>query len=173
MRRALLLALLAALLVTARASVGLADAPLPPPELKTLWSASRAWCAVMEPRAGITTVYRVEAGDRRTVSWAMMGWHRVAWLSDDGVHLVVGHPGVNLLPTDARESDVLLYFVERGALVGTVRLGEVVPLVALKRTASHLLWGSYEGLDAQGRLVLRTVQERVLRFDPSTGRRVP
>lgn len=173
MRRSLVLASLVALLLGTRTSVGVADTPLPPPAEKTIWCASRAWCAVMDPRTDVTTVYKVEAGDKRTVSWAMLGWHRVAWLADDGTHLVVGHPGVNLLPTDAKESDVLLYFVQKGELIGTVRVGEVVPLAALKRTASHLLWGSYEGVDAQGKVVVKTVEDKTFRFDPLTGRRAP
>ena len=150
-----------------------ADEPLPPPETKTVWSANRAWCAVMDPRTDVTTVYRVEEGDRRTVSWAMIGWYRVAYLADDGVHLVIGHPGINLLPRDARETDVLLYFVHRGELTRAVPLRDVLPFSKLKPTVSHLLWGSYVGLDAEGRMVVKTVEEKVLRYDVATGAQTP
>ena len=153
--------------------VGRADAPLPPPKVKEVWSPNKHYCAVMDPRKMTTTVYRAGAGEQRTKLWAMYGWFRVAHLANDGESLIAGHPGVNLLPTDVQMDDVLIYFFRRGELTRTVALKELVPdLSTLKKTASHLLWGNYLGLDAQGRYVVETVDGRKLIFDVRTGRQI-
>ena len=104
----------------------LADTPLPPPKVKEIWSSNKQYCAVMDPRQMTTTVYRVEAGDKRSKVWAMYGWYRVADLANDGEHLVAGHPGINLLPLDFTMDDVMIYFFRRGELIRTVPLSELV-----------------------------------------------
>lgn len=148
----------------------LADTPLPPPKITEVWSHNKDYCAVMDPRQMTTTVYRVEQGDRRTKVWAMFGWFRVADLSNDGEHLVTGYPGINLLSLNYTMDDVMIYFFRRGELIQTVALKELVPeRTALKRTVSHFLWGSYEGLDSQDRYTVKTVEDRVLTFDIRTG----
>ncbi len=149
----------------------LADQPLPPPTIKEVWSHNKQYCAVMEPRQMITTVYRIDAGDKRTKVWAMFGWFRVADLANDGNHLVVGHPGINLIPLDFAMDDIMIYFFCRGELIRTVSLSELVPdKAAMRRTASHFLWGSYLGLDAQDHYTVKTVEERVISFDVKTGK---
>ncbi|HEY4761300.1 MAG TPA: hypothetical protein VIH42_12025 [Thermoguttaceae bacterium] len=148
-----------------------ADTPLPPPKIKEVWSHNKEYCAVMDPQQMITTVYRVEPGDKRTKSWSMYGWFRVADLSNDGNHLITGHPGINLLPLNFTMDDVMIYFFRRGELIHTVQLKELVSnQSALKRTASHFLWGSYLGLDSHDRYLVETVENRKLVFDIKTGK---
>jgi hypothetical protein len=148
-----------------------ADTPLPPPKLAEVWSPNKHYCAVMDPRSMTTTVYRAGPGTQRTKIWAMYGWFRVAHLANDGDHFVAGHPGINLLPLDVQMDDVLIYFFRRGELIRTVLLRDLVPRQdRLKKTASHYLWGSYLGLDAQGRYVVETVDKRKLVFDVRSGR---
>ena len=172
MKRSILAALVAVLVVVPALSLR-ADTPLPPPELWTVFSPSKACCAVLDPRTQVTTVFAVDPAGARMKLWAMVGWHRAAFLADDGVHLVLGHPGLNLLPLDVRDDDVLLWFVRRGELVATRTVLEVVgSRSVLRRTASHWLWGGCRGIDGEGRFVVSTADERVVRFDLATGSRV-
>jgi hypothetical protein len=98
------------------------------------------------------------------------GWFRVAYLADDGEHLVIGHEGINLLPLNLDKNDILIYFVKRGEVVKTVTVSELVKNRSrLKRTASHLLWGSYLGIDEDGHFGVETVEARSLYFDVTTG----
>ena len=66
---------------------------------------------------------------------------------------------------------MIVYFFRRGELIRTVLLRDLVPKQdRLKKTASHYLWGSYLGLDPQGRYVVETVDNRKVAFDVRTGR---
>ena len=151
----------------------LADTPLPPPEKKEVWSSNKQFCAVMDPRKMTTTVYHLRGLGRREKDWAMYGWFRVASLADDGEHLIVGHAGMNLLPLDIRQDDVMLYFFKEGKLINSVTLGELVERKSsLKRTASHYYWGRCVGLDRRGNYVVETVENRTLVFDVTTGKPV-
>ncbi|MDY0166636.1 MAG: hypothetical protein RBS80_08845 [Thermoguttaceae bacterium] len=146
-----------------------ADSPLPPPQKKDVWSNSKHFCAEMDPRTRLTTVYSVTNGSRER-KWAMPGWFRVAYLADDGEHLVIGHEGINLLPLDLNKDDILVYFVKKGQVVHTLPVSEVIKnKSSLKRTASHLLWGSYLGIDKEGHFGIDTVEGRSLYFDVTTG----
>ena len=98
----------------------------------------------MDPRLRLTTVYKVDGNTRKKL-WAMPGWYRVAFLADDGEHLVIGHDGINLLPTNVENSDILAYFVRKGEVVATATLADIVEKSHLRRTASHLLLGRVPG----------------------------
>lgn len=146
-----------------------ADSPLPPPQKKDVWSGNKQFCAEMDPRTRLTTVFAVQHGSRER-KWSMPGWFRVAYLADDGEHLVIGHEGINLLPLNLDKNDILIYFVKRGEVIKTVTVSELVKnRTSLKRTASHLLWGSYLGIDEDGHFGVETVENRSLYFDVTTG----
>jgi len=164
--------LLLILFITIQATL-LADTPLPPPKTKEVWSPNKKFCAVMEPDSATTTIFRVENDGKRTKSWAMQGWFRVAHLADDGEHLIVGHGGINLLPLNVTKDEPMIRFFKKEKLINTVTLGELLKdQSSLKRTVSHYLWGSYLGLDEKGHYVVKTVEERTLAFDVTTGKPV-
>jgi len=149
----------------------MADTPLPPPATKEVWSPNKKFCVVMEPDPATTTIFRVEGEGKRTKSWAMPGWFRAAHLADDGEHLIVGHGGINLLPLNVTKDEPMIRFYNKEKPINTVTLGELLKdQSSLKRTASHYLWGSYLGLDEKGRYVVKTVEERTLAFDVTTGK---
>jgi len=169
----LLLCILTVFLTSAILADLFADTPLPPPKVRQVWSHNKQFYALMDPKVMTTTVYRVEDGAKRAKSWTMPGWFRVAHLADDGEHFVVGHDGINLLPLKVTKDEPLIRFFERGKLVNTVTLGELLKdQSSLKRTASHYLWGSYLGLDEKGHYVVKTVEGRTLVFDVTTGKPV-
>ena len=170
MGRAMVLLLTAFPLLTAGGWL-LADEPLPPPEVCEVWSTGKQFCAVMDPKASRTTVYRIGDG-KRCEQWAMQGWFRVAYLADDGDHLIVGHGGINLLPLDVTAREPMIWFYKRGKLIATVTLGELLKKQSsLRRTVSHYEWGNCLGLDKEGHFVVKTVEDRVLAFDVATGKR--
>ena len=150
-----------------------ADAPLPQPEVKEVWSPNKKFCAVMDPTPTTTTIFRVENDGKRIKSWAMPGWFRVADLADDGEHLVVGNGGINLLPLNVTKDETMIEFFKRGKRIKTVMLGELLKdQSSLKRTVSHYQWGNYLGLDENGHYIVETVEERRLAFDVTTGKPV-
>jgi hypothetical protein len=150
----------------------LADTLLPPPERKELWCGSHHYCAVMDPRLRLTTVYKVDGTTRKKL-WMMPGWFRVAFLADDGEHLVIGHEGGNLLPLTVENSDILAYFVRKGEVVATATLADLVEnKSSLRRTASHYHWGEYLGIDEDCRFRVQTVEGKKLWFEVQTGKRV-
>lgn len=151
-----------------------ADEPLPPPQTEEVWSINKCFCAVMNPESNTTIVYKAESNGRRTKSWTVEGWFRVAHLSSDGDHLVVGHDGINLLPTNVTKDEPMIRFFRRGKLLKTVTLGELITDTSnLKRTVSHYSWGSYLGFDPfdeNGYYFVKTVEGKTLAFDVTTGK---
>lgn len=168
--RIAVLLLLAGCLSLADTSVAWADTPLPPPAKKEVWSGNHYYCAVMDPGTNLTTVYFTGNQPRKEL-WSMLGWYRVAFLSGDGEHLVVGHRGSNLLPLNVTDDCIMAYFVRKGEVIATLRLGDLIKnKSSLKRTASHYLWGSYLGIDEDGRFRVETVEGKKLYFDTTTGK---
>lgn len=151
----------------AAAQLALADAPLRPPEKYTVCSLSQAFCAVADPAVDSVTVF---ARGATNPIWSLKPWHRQVLLANDGDHLVIGPPGLNMIPLDARVTDPLLVFMNRRAVVRTVPVGELFPgLASLRRTASHYAWGRVIGISAHGQLVVELVSGRRVAFNVRTG----
>ena len=146
-----------------------ADAPLRAPSPITVYSASRTFCVVSDPKSG-TKAYRVRADGSREPLWSMPGWFRVLFLADDGRHAVTGYDGA-LLPLDYSPDDSLLTFWRGGSRIRAIPVsGLVKDLRKLQRTSSHYRWGSYVGFDAAGNFVVSTVEREKVVFDVTTGK---
>jgi hypothetical protein len=184
MRRAIILLLIlgAPLAVGLISGPGRADAPIPPPTKKTIWSNNRRFFAVTDPKDWTTTIYRATPdGKEGSKSWAMFGYLHRAWLADDGEHLAADPDGWGgLVPLDSDKGQVVLYFLKRGELINTVTVGQVQAiggLSKLTRTDSHYRWGHPVGFDQEGYFVIETSAEasqqgdarRAIRFDASKG----
>jgi hypothetical protein len=154
------------------ARYGRADEPLPPPKEMTFWSPNRSVCAVSDPATQLTTVYRVESNSgNRLKLWQMYGWQRSAFVADDGRHLVIGYPGLNLLTLKHLPDQPMAYFVREGEVIGVAALSQLVrDQSKLPRTASHFMWGGCHGFDTEGYFVIETFDKRKHTFDVTTGK---
>jgi hypothetical protein len=145
------------------------DEPLSPPTLKTDCSPSGEICSEMDPHKG-TIVYRMTE-EKRIVLWTMPGWFRAAYISDDGIHMVTGYDGLNLLG-QRNPNETMLQFWAAGNLLRSVPLEELLPdLSNLERTASHWNWGYYVGFDSDSLFVVETVDKKRHRYNVITGKR--
>ncbi|HEX5036097.1 MAG TPA: hypothetical protein VFX30_02960 [bacterium] len=170
MRRFLAALALASTLTLPASPEIFADAPLPPPELRTFCSRNGFFCAATDPEARLTTVYRRRAGGVQESLWSMPGWFRVAYLSSDGEYLVTGYDGLNLLPLDYKKDEVMLSFYDRGKLIRQVRLNEMIAdFSKLEKTASHYQWGKLLGLNADDHLTVELADKRWLLYNVKTG----
>ena len=149
----------------------LADEPLLPPEVWETCSPSGAYCATLDPNADSVSAYR--AGNAGAILWIAPGWSRVAALADDGAHLMLGYESMNLIPVDYDKGMAMLTFYRRGETIAVVRLRDLANWLNLQRTVSHYYWGDYLGLDADGHYVVRVSRGGEIRFDMTTGSRVP
>ena len=146
-----------------------ADSPAGPPEKTSIWSGNRFYRADMDPETNLTTVYFVD-GDREKKLWSMIGWFWMAELAGDGEHMIVGTDGGPAVPAKAGPDHILIYFVKRGEVIGTVTLGEVVKRrSSMPKTASHRIWGEYLGIDEDNRLRIKTCEGVTMWFDVTTG----
>lgn len=159
---------LVAALVLAGAGLALADEPLRPPEPRTVCSPSQKICATSLPGGG-TFIHEPGNANRDDALWSLPEWHRVFFVSDEGV-LITGYAGINLVPKDDPSSTVVLEFWRDAKRVASYTLAELgYPRKRLQRTASHYHWGGYLGLDDDGMFRLEMVDQKVLVFDPSSG----
>lgn len=146
---------------------GAADAPLRPPHRFTQCSPSGQFCVTSDPQSG-TFVHR--AGEDGKPLWSIPKWFRVLYLADDPDLLVTGYDGQNLVPLDAPGDIEVLTFWNRGNVIRSYELSELVAdLGRLQRTASHYHWGNYLGFDTDGNFRVATVQGETLVFDPAKG----
>jgi hypothetical protein len=154
-------------LVLVAASHLLADAPLRPPAKYTACSPSQAFCAVADP--GTHSVAVFARGAVKPI-WSLPTWQRQVFLANDGNHMVIGPPGLNLLSLDAKPSDPLLTFMNRNAVVRIVTVGELFPgMSSLRRTASHYAWGDIVGISAHDQLIVQLEGGRRVAFSVLTG----
>jgi hypothetical protein len=159
----------ALLLLALSSSVCLAGALLRPPSPITVCSSSGRYCLLSDPKAG-TRAYRVRPNGTRDPLWSIPGWHRFAFLADDGRHAVTGYDGP-LLPLNFSPDVPVFRFWRDGSSVRIVSLSSLVrDLGKLKRTASHYTWGNFVGFNAAGRFVVATVERPSVAFDVETGR---
>ncbi len=140
-----------------------ADQPLPPPQTFSVTSPDGSVRLVVDAERKQTTAWR---GDMQL--WQLAGWYRAPFLANDGRHLVIAHGGLNLLPQDADYDTVILTFHRDGVVFATVPLGEMMDPASMQQTVSHLYWGHVAGLDADGHVVVETIENQILRFDPAT-----
>jgi hypothetical protein len=148
------------------------DKPLGPPELKVIWSNNGKFYAVLDPEKKTTIAYQAVNKDKKKL-WEMKGWFRVAALANDGSHFVTGYRGINLLPVKYRKDEVMLRFYKNGKLFKEVTLDQLITdFSKLKRTVSHFHWGSYMGFDDKGHYVVKTVEEKKIAFNVTTGMRI-
>lgn len=148
-----------------------ADSPLPPPTETKFRSQNERFLAVSDPVTSITTVYELNSppGTRKK-QWSMFGWVREAALADDGEHLLVVTPHLNLIPIDYDRNNPVLLLVHKGELVKTVSVMDVVRGESnLTRTTSHYAWGTFLGTDRSGRFRVRTANGSVFFMHLTTG----
>lgn len=156
-------------------AVGLCRADSPPerPSRYTIYSRNRAFQAVLDPKSDTTTVYKLGKEQRKVRLWSMPGWYRVAYLANDGRHLVIGFDGMNLLPLNYRKEWKMVSFYDRGQLIRSYSLAQVIlDCQNLRATASHFAWGTYWGINKRGEFVIDTEENRRLVYDVATGRRI-
>jgi len=139
------------------------DQPPAAPANFTVRSRSGRHMAVLDFQARRVSVFEDRKGARLPL-WTVQGWSPVAAIGDVGPTLALGHPGNNLLPLDANENTVIVSLYQGGSLVREVKLGEILPTARLRRTISHVEWGTHVGFNTQGRYVVETEDKRLLAF---------
>ncbi|MEO7931833.1 MAG: hypothetical protein ABIT76_01610 [Chthoniobacterales bacterium] len=147
------------------------DSPIPPSEDQIIKSPNAKFEASITLEPPQTTVFDVSGAGQRQLLWSKPGFHRIAFLADDGRHLITVYGGANLIPLDYSPGLVLLEFFDGPKLVRRVTVSEIMPdLSKLERSVSHYAWGNRWGLDSEGYFNVETVDLRRLKFDVSSGK---
>ena len=148
-----------------------ADSPLPPPTETKFPSQNGRFLAVSDPVTSVTTVYELSSPPGiRKKRWSMFGWVREAVLADDGEHLLVVTPYLNLIPLDYDKNNPVLLLVHKGELVKTASVIDVVRGESnLTKTTSHYAWGTFLGRDQSGRFRIKTADGSVFFMHLTTG----
>ncbi len=151
-----------------------ADTPLRRPYQYMVCSKNAKHCAVVDPLAGVS-VYETgnnELGrNMREPLWRLKGWRQWSFLSNGGQYFVEPFLGFNLLPIDYDISTVMLRIWKGGKLQFSLKLIDIIKdFDKLERTVSHFHWGTYEGFNADGNFIIKTVEKRRLAINIKTGK---
>ena len=123
-------------------------------------------------KGGKETIVYEKVKPKREV-WRMAGRHEFADLSDDGEYIVDTYAGSNLIPLDYKPDLTMLTFYNRGVLVRKVPLSELIKdFRSLRRSISHYDWGFFLGFSAPHLYNVRTIEDRLIRYDVTTGQAV-
>lgn len=107
-------------------------------------------CATSDPERG-TFVHPAGEIDESDALWKLPRWYRVVFVSDDGMHLITGYDGINLVPRERPSETVVVEFWKRGSLLKSYSLGDLgYSRGRLRKTASHYHWGGYLGIGEDG-----------------------
>ncbi len=162
---------LAMFLIVGFHSSGLADEPLPAPEVRVVKSQDGLIEAKSDPKKNLTTIRRARTKKKL---WTIPGWYRDLTVSNDGRHVVTGYDGINLIPRGYDNDLVLFTFWSEGERVRGVTVKEFIPHPSiLEETVSHYHWGSIQGIDQDNRLVVRRADGRKFRYALESGTRIP
>lgn len=142
-------------------SLSRADEPLPAPTFKRFASASGEIVAYATPGSD-TRVLRSVSGEEL---WKIPGWHRDICISNDGLHAATVYDGLNLIPLDSSPEFVLVTLWTSGKKSGEIKLSQIAPsLSILRRTISHLDWGTVVGFNDKNELVIERTDGKRFRF---------
>lgn len=110
----------------------------------------------------------MQGGNGRLL-WAFPEYLGHFYVIDDGPTIAVEWAGMNLLPLDVSDDQVVLRFIRDGKVIRQYAVKDLVARRDLKRTASHLNWRREFLADDAGRLFINTESgERW--FDIATGK---
>jgi len=138
----------------------LADSPLSPPEERRVCNATASYCAYLDPTKD-AMIYQVEGDFELKEMYQISGWHRSFHISPNGQYVVVGYPGLNLLPKSVAPDQIMLSVYLNGELQHVVKLNQLFhDLGSLQPTASHYQWGSISYL-SNYEVHLKTVEGTV------------
>jgi hypothetical protein len=144
-----------------------ADSPLPAPTRRVVLSPNGAISAISDP--GVRTTVFQDTATGKTL-WQLPSWERSLFIANDGKHAVVGFGGLNLIPQNNPEQVVLFTFWREGRKIREVTAKDFVANKSpLKKTVSHYHWGHIEGIDAEGKLVVRDAGGKSFRYNMETG----
>ncbi len=150
-------------------SVSIADAPLPPPSVKTICNVANSHCATTDPNSFKTTLVERSSG---AVLWSVDRYLRFFQVSNDGHAILAQSDYANLAPMDATKEHILFIIYRDGKPIQTVPLGALFESVAkLQRTVSHLSWGHLEKIDAKDNAVFLLDDGRRVSYSLVTGLR--
>jgi hypothetical protein len=156
---------IALLVLFSHAAVVQADEPLVRPARYEVASPSGKYVAILDPKTGVV----VRTAGATNVLWSGTNWFRVAFLADDGQHLVTGYDGMNLIPRNYTKDLVLVTFWRRDKKIRDVTVGELFPDTRiLKQTVSSYYWGSIKGI-TNSTLIVNRCDGQVVGFRVSTG----
>ena len=159
----------ALMLLTASIST-VATTPLSPPKPYKMCTVGISHCAYVSP-GNDAVVYKMEGeAFKATEIYRVPGWHRSAFLSNDGVYFLSGSPGLNLVSKNADKNTVILTVWRYGKKSFEVKLGHVLSSMdSLQDAMAHSFWGYNKGFTAQGLFEIDTVEDKQILVDPKTG----
>jgi len=141
-------------------------------DVKVSCSLNNFFCASSDPESQTTTIYRRRAGGIKESIWSMKGYFPVAFVANDGEHLVTGYSSGSVL-TNYRRNPVLISFYEHGRLLNQIRLNDVIRDPSkMPKVEDQYHWGSLLGLNADDHLTIQIYDQSWILFDTKTGQAI-
>jgi hypothetical protein len=146
--------------------------------LKTFHSKNDKFMAIVCPDDKNIFVFKVNwhgnVGRREKIPmWSIEACFEEVWVANDGQHIIGATHAKGTLPLSYTKEEIIFSFFKNGKSIGDIGLSEIInDLLKLEKTQLGLRWGNLKGFNEAGYLVAETVENQILMFDPTTGRKV-
>ncbi|WP_139169584.1 hypothetical protein [Microbulbifer yueqingensis] len=142
-----MLRVLSLIILAAISASAFSDEPLRPPEEKRVCDLWINYCAYLHPKRN-AVLYKIDGAFNKKELYEVPGWHRSVFISFDGKYFISGYDGLNLVPLNVTEDEVMITIYKNGIEHKKITLGQMVrDLKKLKKTTSHYEWGSIEAVN--------------------------
>ena len=145
--------------------------------LKSFSSKNRKFMAIVCPDDKNLFVFKVNwrgaVGRREKMPiWSTEACFEEVWVANDGQHLIGAAYAGCTLPSNYTSEEIIFSFLKNGGSIGDIRLNEIISDCSkLEETQSGVRWGKVKGFNEAGYLVAETVENKMLMFDPTTGKK--
>jgi hypothetical protein len=134
------------------------DVPLPAPKTWKVCDSTISFCASLNPKNNVTTIYKIDTNFESKEIYKIQDWSRSALISEDGDYFIFGYGGLNLVPKNVEKSQVMFTIYKSGSKHKEITLGEIIENFShLEETVSHSNWGGVDSFYGNT-LRLKTVE---------------
>ena len=142
------------------------DGPGSYPKIQQVFDDASSYCALVE--GDQTTIYKYGCLTGKE-KYSIPGWHPHGYLRKQGSIFISLYPGLNLLPLDVSNNEVMIEVWKNGHIFHQVKLSSLInSMSSLERTVPHYHWGMFK--EVKGDIIYMKTVEGTAEFNFMNGK---